>query len=40
MMKKDITRKILKMIGRQGEPIEKSYIMYQDDLVYILRPDV
>lgn len=29
-----------KMIGGEGEPIEQSDIMYQDDLVCILRPDV
>jgi hypothetical protein len=41
--KKDIvrkTRKNKKMIGGEGEPIEQSDIMYKDDLVCILRPDV
>lgn len=28
------------MIGGEGEPIEQSDIMYQDDLVCILRPNV
>lgn len=28
------------MIGGAGEPIEQSDIMYQDDLVCILRPEV
>ncbi len=28
------------MIGGAGEPIEESDILYQDDLVCILRPDV
>ena len=38
--KKNIkTRKNKKMVGG-GKPIEKSDIMYQDDLVCILRPDV
>ena len=34
------TRKNKKMIGGAGEPIEQSDIMYQDDLVRILNPDV
>lgn len=34
------TRKNKKMIGGAGEPIEQSDIMYQDDLVCILKPDV
>jgi hypothetical protein len=38
--KKNKTRKNIKMIGGAGEPIEESDIMYQDDLVCILRPDV
>ena len=38
--KKIKTRKNKKMIGGAGEPIEESDIMYQDDLVCILRPDV
>lgn len=38
--KKNKTRKNKKMIGGAGEPIEESDIMYQDDLVCILRPDV
>jgi hypothetical protein len=38
--KKNKTRKNKKMIGGSGEPIENSDIMYQDDLVCILRPDV
>jgi hypothetical protein len=38
--KKNKTRKNKKMIGGAGEPIEQSDIMYQDDLVCILRPDV
>jgi hypothetical protein len=28
------------MIGGAGEPIEQSDIMYQDDLVCILKPSV
>lgn len=38
--KKNKTRKNKKMIGGTGEPIEESDIMYQDDLVCILKPDV
>jgi hypothetical protein len=38
--KKNKTRKNKKMIGGVGELIEESDIMYQDDLVCILRPDV
>jgi hypothetical protein len=38
--KKNKTRKNKKMIGGAGEPIEQSDIMYKDDLVCILRPDV
>ena len=38
--KKNKTRKNKKMIGGAGEPIEQSDIMYQDDLVCILKPDV
>lgn len=38
--KKNKTRKNKKMIGGTGEPIEESDIMYQDDLVCILNPDV
>jgi hypothetical protein len=38
--KKNKTRKHKKMIGGAGEPIEQSDIMYQDDKVCILRPDV
>ncbi len=39
--KKNKTRKNKKMIGGAGgEPIEQSDIMYQDDLVCILRPNV
>jgi hypothetical protein len=38
--KKNKTRKNIKMIGGAGEPIEESDILYQDDLVCILRPDV
>ena len=38
--KKNKTRKNKKMIGGAGEPIEQSDIMYQDDLVCILRPEV
>jgi hypothetical protein len=37
---KNKTRKHKKMIGGAGEPIEQSDIMYQDDLVCILRPNV
>jgi len=38
--KKNKTRKNKKMIGGAGEPIEQSDIMYQDDLVCILKPEV
>jgi hypothetical protein len=38
--KKNKTRKNKNMIGGAGEPIEQSDIMYQDDLVRILRPEV
>jgi hypothetical protein len=38
--KKNKTRKNKNMIGGAGEPIEQSDIMYQDDLVCILRPEV
>ena len=38
--KKNKTRKNKKMIGGEGKPIEQSDIMYQDDLVCILKPDV
>jgi len=38
--KKNKTRKNKKMIGGAGEPIEQSDIMYKDDLVCILSPDV
>ena len=38
--KKNKTRKNKKMIGGAGEPIEQSDIMYQDELVCILRPYV
>jgi hypothetical protein len=38
--KKNKTIKNIKMIGGAGEPIEPSDIMYQDDLVCILRPNV
>jgi len=38
--KKNKTKKNKKMIGGAGEPIEQSDIMYQDDLVCILRPNV
>jgi hypothetical protein len=40
--KKFKTRKYKKMVGGEGEggPIEESDIMYQDDLVCILKPDV
>jgi hypothetical protein len=38
--KKNKTRKNIKMIGGAGEPIEESDILYQNDLVCILRPDV
>jgi hypothetical protein len=38
--KKNKTRKNKKMIGGAGEPIEERDIMYKDDLVCILRPDV
>lgn len=38
--KKNKTRKNKKMIGGAGEPIEQSDIMYKDDLVCILKPDV
>jgi len=39
-IKNNKTRKNKKMIGGAGEPIEQSDIMYQDDLVCILRPVV
>ena len=39
-IKKNKTRKNKKMIGGAGEPIEQSDIMYQDDLVCILKPEV
>ena len=38
--KKNKTRKNKKMIGGAGEPIEQSDIMYKDDLVCILKPEV
>ena len=38
--KKNKTRKNKKVMGGAGEPIEQSDIMYQDDKVCILRPDV
>jgi hypothetical protein len=38
--KKNKTRKNKKMIGGTGEPIKKSDIMYKDDLVCILKPEV
>lgn len=38
--KKNKTRKNKKMIGGMGEPIFQSDIMYQDNLVCILRPEV
>jgi len=38
--KKIKTRKNKKMIGGAGEPIEESDIMYKDDLVCVLKPDV
>ena len=38
--KKNKTRKNKKMIGGAGEPIEQSDIIYQDDLVCILKPEV
>lgn len=38
--KKNKTRINKKMIGGAGEPIEQSDIMYQDNLVCILKPDV
>ena len=38
--RKNKTRKNKKMIGGAGEPIEQSDIMYQDDLVCILNPEV
>jgi hypothetical protein len=38
--KKNKTRKNKKMIGGAGEPIEQSDIMYEDDLVCILKPEV
>ena len=38
--KKNKTRKNKKMIGGAGEPIEEDDIMYQDDLVCILKPGV
>jgi hypothetical protein len=38
--KKNKTRKNKKIIGGDGEPIEEGDIMYQDDLVCILRPEV
>src|SRR6056300_761293 len=34
------TRKNKKMIGGAGEPIEQSDIMYQDELVCILKPNI
>lgn len=34
------TRKNKKMIGGAGKPIEKSDIMYHDDLVCILKPNI
>ncbi len=34
------TKRNQKRIGGAGEPIERSDIMYQDDLVCILKPDV
>lgn len=37
--KKNKTKKNKKMIGGVGEPIEQSDIMYEDELVRILRPD-
>ena len=40
IIKKNKTRKNKKMIGGAGEPIEESDIMYKDDLVCILKPDV
>jgi hypothetical protein len=36
----EYNKKNKKMIGGAGEPIEQSDIMYQDDLVCILRPEV
>ena len=39
-IKKNKTRKNKKMIGGAGEPIEESDIMYKDDLVCVLKPDV
>lgn len=38
--KKNKTRKNKKIIGGAGEPIEPHDIMYQDDLVCILKPEV
>ena len=38
--KKNKTRKNKKMIGGAGEPIKESDIMYKDDLVCILKPEV
>lgn len=38
--KQNKTRKYKKIIGGAGEPIEESDIMYQDDLVCILKPEV
>jgi hypothetical protein len=38
--KKNKTRKNKKFIGGAGEPIEQSDIMYQDELVCILNPEV
>ena len=38
--KKNKTRKNKKMIGGAGYPIEENDIMYKDDLVCILKPDV
>ena len=38
--KKNKTRKNKKMIGGAGEPTEQSDIMYEDDLVCILKPEV
>ena len=38
--RKKKTRKNIKMMGGEGGPIEESDIMYQDDLVCILKPEV
>ena len=38
--KRKMSRKIKKMVGGLGEPIEESDILYKDDLVCILKPDV